>query len=156
VRLNWIRSGREPSNNGSGATPINQVAQLDPAEAAWPFNPDSAQIAGTIRLDRPLSILLVDVTGLDWRQIELLLPTAHSVAHDKGLTPVLVVDLADYSEVRNSGLAYDVLPNVAANVSFAPALDWDTYLAARRRILQRKWNPTAIIKLGPGQPWGLR
>lgn len=123
-------------------------------EAAWPFNSDSPQVTGLLREDRFLSILLVDVTGLDWTAISGHLDSVRDIAATKRMVPVLVVDLLDFRGLVEEGLAYDTLPNVAGNRPFAEDLDWAAYLAARRRLLRDKWRPAAIINLGLNADWG--
>ncbi|ABN78239.1 hypothetical protein [Cereibacter sphaeroides] len=125
---------------------------LDPDAAAWPFTADSPVIAGVARQDRPLAIMLVDLTGLDWPEIEPLLPVAREVAREQEMVPVLVVDLVDFRGLRGAGLAYDTLPNAAANAPLG-AGDWPAYLARRRAVLLSKWQPAAIVHLGTRAEW---
>lgn len=113
----------------------------------WPFNPDSPVIKETARVGQPLSIMLVDLTGLDWPEIEPLLPVARSSSTAQDMLPVLIVDLLDFSALRQAGFAFDVLPNAVANQPFRLEYDWDSYLARRRRLLSEKWKPAAIVRL---------
>ena len=126
---------------------------LHPDEAAWPFTTDSPVIAGVVRADQPLAIMLVDLTGLDWPAIEPLLPMAREVATDQGMVPVLIVDLTDFAGLRAAGFAYDALPNAVANSPFHPDLDWSAYLDRRRALLSAKWCPSAIVHLGSRAAW---
>lgn len=122
-------------------------------EAAWPFNSDSPLVAGLLDRDRFISILLVDVTGLDWEAIAGHLPTIRDIADSKRMVPVLVVDLLDYRDLVAEGLAYDTLPNLAANEPLCRELDWTAYLAWRRHLLTEKWRPSAVVNLGPNADW---
>lgn len=133
---------------------FNTIRQETPSDETdltwdhtWPFNPDSPVIEGTARTDRPLAIMLVDLTGLEWHEIEPLLPLARSGAAAQEMLPLLVVDLLDFSALRHAGFAFDVLPNAAANLTFRPDHDWSAYLARRRRLMAEKWKPAAIVRL---------
>ena len=126
---------------------------LDADAAAWPFTPDSPVLESVTDRDRALSIMLVNLCGLDWPQIENLLPLARTGAEDQDMVPVLVVDLTDLVPLRKTGLAYDALPNVAANSALLPELDWRAYFARRRALLIEKWQPAAIVHLGNNLDW---
>ncbi|MGP3698913.1 hypothetical protein [Rhodobacter sp. NSM] len=132
--------------------PASKPPALTPDAAAWPFNADSPVVEGLVRADRPVSVMLVDLTGLDWPRIEPLLPVARDVAREQEMVPVLVVDLVDFRGLRQAGFAYDTLPNAAANASFAEG-DWLSYLARRRAVLVAKWQPRAIVHLGTRAEW---
>lgn len=136
------------------ATPPNDDPPASLAEAAWPFNTDSPQIAGVLRADRFLSVMLVDVTGLDWEGITGCLPMIREVAQAKEMVPVLIVDLSDYSGLVAENLAYDTMPNAAANAPLEPALDWEGYRAVRRRNLREKWRPKVVAVFGTAPEWG--
>lgn len=124
------------------------------AELTWPFNTDSPVLDGLEVFDRPLEVMLVDVTGLDWNEIEPLLPLARSTASQRGMVPVIVVDLMDFGGLRQSGIAYDVLPNAAANARLYRADNWPEYLSRRRTLLTEKWRPAAIVHLsGRAEGW---
>ena len=116
-------------------------------DQTWPFNPDSPVIEGIARFDRPLSIMLVDLSGLDWPQIETLLPVVQASARAQEVLPVLIVDLLDFTGLRDAGFAFDVLPNAVANRPFRPEHDWDGYIDRRRRLLVEKWKPVSIVRL---------
>ena len=120
---------------------------------AWPFNTD-AEVLGD-RLSRHVAVItmLIDLTGLDWTEIDPLLPLIRAMAAEKDMVPVLVVDLADIVAVRRSGLAYDALPNAAANAHLAPDQDWSAYVARCRQLLAQKWQPGAIVHLGTRAEW---
>ncbi|MFL4470171.1 hypothetical protein ACERZ8_09915 [Tateyamaria armeniaca] len=122
-------------------------------EASWPFNADSPQVDGVARDDKLLSTMLVDVTGLGWDEIARYLDAVRDSAKAKNMVPIFIVDLVEYRGLIAEGLAYDTLPNVAANAPFARDLDWPSYLAYRRRLLREKWRPSAIINLGPNAGW---
>ncbi|MCE6959800.1 hypothetical protein LAZ40_12285 [Cereibacter sphaeroides] len=133
--------------------PIPDARRSVADEDAWPFNLDSPVIAGALRPGRPLALMLVDLTGLDWPEVEPLLPVAREVAQEQGMVPVLVVDMLRFGGLRTAGFAYDVLPNAAANAPFAPDDDWASYLAHRRTLLVAKWQPAAIVHLGRHAEW---
>lgn len=126
---------------------------LDPDEAAWPFNTDSPVLEGTVRPDRTLSIMLVNLCGLDWSEIEPLLPVAEAGAKKQEMLPVIIVDMTDLVPLRKAGLAYDVLPNVTVNSALLPDLDWRAYFVRRKALLIEKWRPEAIVHLGSDQDW---
>ena len=136
-------------NDDAGAEDIPANA----FEAAWPFNADSSQVAGVVSDARFLSIMLVDVTGLEWNAIAEHLPMIRDVARTRTMVPVLVVDLVDFRGLIAENLAYDTLPNVGLNGTLDVALDWDGYLMWRRHLLREKWRPAAIINLGLGADW---
>lgn len=125
----------------------------DPAEAAWPFVPDSPAVAETLQHGGAVKVMLVDLTGLDWDTIEPLLATAREVARAQGMVPVLAVDTTDMTDLRKAAMAYDTLPNAAANAPLAQGLDWAAYVARCRRLLADKWQPAAVVHLGTHADW---
>lgn len=126
---------------------------LDPEDTAWPFISESSVLAGVIRPDRALRIMLVNLCGLDWPEIERLLPVARAGADNQGMLAVIVVDLTDPVPLRKAGFAYDMLPNIPANAAIQPDLDWNAYFARRRALLIEKWRPEAIVHLGSDRDW---
>ncbi|WP_421984202.1 hypothetical protein [Roseibium sp.] len=130
-----------------------ETRKLDAGEAAWPFNSDSPVIDGIVRPDRALSIMLVNLCGLEWEDIEPLLPAATRGAKDQGMLPVIIVDLTDMVPLQKAGLAYDCLPNVTAGSLQQPDLDWRAYFVRRKHLLIEKWRPEAIVHLGNDQDW---
>ena len=122
-------------------------------EAAWPFNSDSPHVEGVMREDAFLSVMLVDVTGLEWETISAHLNTVRETAKAKNMVPVFVVDLVDFKGLIAENLAYDTLPNAAANAALDANLDWPSYLERRRHLLRKKWLPAAIINLGRNADW---
>ena len=141
-------SAPEPDQTLAADTPANAF------EAAWPFNADSPQVQGVMRPDRFLSIMLVDVTGLEWDAIAAYLDTVRDTAKAREMVPVFIVDLVDFRGLIDAGLAYDTLPNVTANAALDETLDWAAYLSWRRHLLTEKWHPAAIINLGHSPDWG--
>jgi|GEM_PF-2769264 len=136
--------------------PQDKSKEIDIPEAddtSWPFNTDSPLLEGRKDPETPLSIMLVNLCGLSWPEIEPLLPVARTGADDQGMLAVIVVDLTDIVPLRNAGFAYDVLPNVQVNSSMLPDLDWRAYVARRRALLIEKWQPSAIVHLGDDQDW---
>lgn len=127
--------------------------ELDAGEAAWPFNSDSPVIEGVARSDKALSVMLVNLCGLDWEEIEPLLSAAGKGAEDQGMVPVIVVDLTDLVPLQNAGMAYDSLPNVTAGALMQPELDWRAYFVRRKDLLIEKWQPEAIVHLGDDRDW---
>ena len=151
-----MRFGRKKLIEAEAPTPPGTDFEERPAnafEAAWPFDSDSPQVAGVWRGDKFLSIMLVDVTGLEWETITGHLETIRDIAKDKNMVPVFVVDLVEFRGLIEENLAYDTLPNVAANAPFAQELDWPSYLDWRRQLLREKWRPAAIINLGLNADW---
>lgn len=136
-----------------GGWPETEDRPANPFEAAWPFDVKSPLIEGLISDRRFLSVMLVDVTGLDWPAISGHLQTVRDIAAAKRMVPVVVVDLTDFRGLVEEGLAYDTLPNIAANAPLAPDLDWPSYVARRRQLLREKWRPAAIVNLGAGPEW---
>lgn len=126
----------------------SQDDALSPAEAAWPFNPDSPHVDGVARPEAPLKILLVDVTGLDWAEIAERLPVALDAATEKGMVPIVLIDLTEFSGLRAAGVVFDVLPNAAALEPLAQDLDWGSYIRRRRALIDEKWRPSATVRLG--------
>ena len=131
--------------------PLSQKDRL-----AWPFNID-AEVLGD-RLERGLNtvVMLVDLTGLDWPGIAPMVPLITSMAAEKGMIPVLVVDRANILEVRRTCLVYDTLPDAAANaglINRSPDCDWPGYIARCRQLLAAKWQPAAIVHLGTHAEW---
>lgn len=125
------------------------------SDQTWPFNTDSAVIDGIAQPGENVAVMLLDVTGLDWAEIEPLLDVARGVAKERGAVPVLIVDMLDFTGLRSSGFAYDVLPNAAANAEFYPQHDWRAYLEQRRFLLTQKWQPIAIVHLSNrSEGWG--
>lgn len=138
---------REPEIETPDDRPANAF------EAAWPFNADSPHVSGVLSEEKFLSIMLVDVTGLDWPAIAGRLETLRDIARTKEMVPVFVVDLVDFRDLVTAGIVYDTLPSLAANVPLAEDLDWGSYLVRRRHLLREKWRPAAIINLGQGPDW---
>lgn len=138
-QINWGRTEKTP--------------KLDGSDAAWPFNSDSPVIDGVVQSDKALSIMLVNLCGLDWEDIEPLLPAARKGAKDQGMLPVIVVDLTDLVPLQDAGLAYDALPNVTAGAFIQPELDWRAYFVRRKDLLIEKWRPGAIVHLGDDKDW---
>lgn len=127
--------------------------RLEEDETAWPFVSDSPVIEDVVSPDRTLSIMLVNLCGLDWPEIEPLLPLARQGADEQQMLAVLVVDITGHMPLHNAGFAYDVLPNVDANTALLPDLDWRAYFARRRALLIEKWRPEAIVHLGSDRDW---
>ncbi|WP_299473243.1 hypothetical protein [uncultured Roseibium sp.] len=130
-----------------------KTEKLDPDEAAWPFKSDSHVIEGIVSEERPLSIMLVNLCGLEWSEIQPLLPVARDGASEQNMLAVLVVDLMDLVPLHNSEFAYDTLPNVVANMARLPDLDWSVYFERRKELLIEKWCPEAIVHLGSNRNW---
>ncbi len=125
-------------------------------QLAWPFNTDAAVLADRLERGAQTVVMLVDLTGLDWPAIAPLVPLITSMATEKDMVPVLVVDSADMVEVRRTGLPYDTLPDSAANAGLldqAPGQDWPAYIARCRQLLAAKWQPGAIVHLGAHAEW---
>jgi len=120
---------------------------------AWPFNTDAEVLGDRLARRAGVVVMLIDLTGLDWPEIEPLLPLIRTMAAEKDMVPVLVVDLADVVAVRRTGLTYDALPNAAANAHLAPDQDWPAYVARCRQLLAQKWRPGAIVHLGTRAEW---
>ena len=145
--------------NPPGQTPLpapGPQAEAGLSEAdlmAWPFNTDADVLGDRLARQVAVVVMLIDLTGLDWPQIEPLLPLIRSTAAEKDMIPVLVVDLADIVAVRRTGLPYDALPNAAANAHLAPEQDWPAYVARCRQLLAQKWRPGAIVHLGTRAEW---
>ena len=131
----------------------DKTPELDPGDAAWPFNRDSPVVEGLARSDKALSIMLVNLCGLGWEDIEPLLPAARKGARDQGMLPVIVVDLTDLVSLQDTGLAYDALPNVTAGALIQPDLDWRAYFVRRKDLLIEKWQPEAVVHLGDDKDW---
>ncbi|MEM7320440.1 MAG: hypothetical protein AAF408_15655 [Pseudomonadota bacterium] len=151
MKFGWPKFPGDETPAGDDA--LLPEGPADAFEAAWPFNVDSPQVRDVLREARFLSVMLVDVTGLTWEEITPHLATVRDIARSKEMVPVLIVDLVDYHGLIAEALAYDTLPNLAANCSLDRGLDWRAYLARRRQILQEKWRPAAIINLGTGDEW---
>lgn len=130
-----------------------KTPELDKGEAAWPFNSNSPVVDGFVRSDKALSIMLVNLCGLGWEDIEPLLQAARKGAKDQGMLPVIVVDLTDLVPLQETGLAYDALPNVTAGALILPELDWRAYFVRRKDLLLEKWQPEAIVHLGDEKDW---
>lgn len=151
-----MTSGPDTNHKATAPGPFSVDERDGPEnafEAAWPFNADSPHVAGVMRNDAFLSVMLVDVTGLDWEEIRSYLETVRDTARSKNMVPVLVVDLVDFRGLIAEKLAYDTLPNVAANAPLDADLDWPGYLVWRRHLLKEKWRPAAIINLGRNADW---
>lgn len=147
----WTGS-RPPQTIAAPAMPPHPEPH-DAGLHAWPFNADAAVLGNHAARQAAVSIMLIDLTGLDWPQIAPLLPLIRSMVAEKVMVPVLVVDLADIVAVRRTGLPYDALPNAAANAHLAPAQDWPAYVARCRQLLAQKWQPAAIVHLGTRADW---
>jgi hypothetical protein len=127
-----------------------------PEDLAWPFNPDAEVLGDRLARGLQTTVMLVDLTGLDWPAIEPLVPLITSMAAEKDMVPVLVVDRADVVAVRRTGLPYDTLPDAAANAGLpddTPHRDWPAYVARCRQLLATKWQPAAIVHLGTHADW---
>lgn len=136
--------------DGPRPLPAAQRSPADLEAAAWPFTTDSPVVHDVLAQGGEVRILLADALGLDWSEIAPLLPVARDVASDQGLVMVLLVDLVEFAGLRASGLAYDAVPNAAANARLAPDLDWAAYVAWRRKLAIDKWQPAATVTLGAG------
>jgi hypothetical protein len=150
-----LRHWTNPSAKARVTAPEPQaVAGLSGKDLlAWPFNTDAEVLGDRLSRNTAVITMLIDLTGLDWTQIDPLLPLIRTTAAEKDMVPVLVVDLADIVSVRRSGLAYDALPNAAANAHLAPNQDWPAYVARCRQLLAQKWRPGAIVHLGTRAEW---
>ncbi len=127
-----------------------------PEDLAWPFNTNAKVLGDRLMRGLQTTVMLVDLTGLDWPAIEPLVPLITSMAAEKDMVPVLVVDRADIVAVRRTDLAYDTLPDVAANAGLPdpmPSRDWSAYVARCRQLLANKWQPAAIVHLGTHAEW---
>jgi hypothetical protein len=127
-----------------------------PEDLAWPFNTDAEVLGDRLAKGVQTAVMLVDLTGLDWPDIEPLVPLITSMAAETGMVPVLVVDRADMLAVRRTGLPYDTLPDLAANAGLkdpSPTRDWPAYVARCRQLLAAKWQPAAIVHLGTHADW---
>jgi hypothetical protein len=125
-------------------------------QLAWPFNTDAAVLGDRLERGAQTVVMLVDLTGLDWPAIAPLVPLITSMAAEKDMVPVLVVDSADMVEVRRTGLPYDTLPDASANAGVldrAARMDWTGYIARCRQLLAAKWQPGAIVHLGAHAEW---
>lgn len=132
----------------------NRISEtLDADAAAWPFRSDSAVLEGVVLQKQALSIMLVNLCGFDWNEVERLLPVASKGASDQNMLAVLVVDMIDLAPLQNAGFAYDTLPNVLYNSAILPDLNWRAYFARRKMLLIEKWQPSAIVHLGSEQDW---
>jgi hypothetical protein len=127
-----------------------------PEDLAWPFNTDAEVLGDRLAKGLQTTVMLVDLTGLDWPAIEPLVPLIASMAAEKEMVPVLVADRADMLALRRTGLPYDTLPDPAANAGLGdhnPSLDWTAYVARCRQLLAAKWQPAAIVHLGTHADW---
>jgi hypothetical protein len=146
--MRWFRRAPPEEPEAAPARP-----SIWPDEAAWPFTADSPVVAEVMRRGRSVEVMLVDLSGLDWPAIEPLIPTAREVAESQGMVPVLIVDLVDLAGIRATRVAYDCLPNAAANAPLAPDMDWPGYVGRCRRLLGEKWRPRAVVHLGVHAEW---
>ena len=148
-------TGASPPEPTPAPVPVPLVVEgMSAADLlAWPFTTDAEVLGDRLTRQTAVVVMLIDLTGLDWDQIEPLLPLIRAMAAEKDMVPVLVVDLADIVAVRRSGLAYDALPNAAANAHLAPGQDWPGYVARCRQLLAQKWRPGAIVHLGTRAEW---
>jgi hypothetical protein len=125
-------------------------------DLAWPFTTDAKVLGDRLARGLKTEIMLVDLSGLDWPAIAPLVPLITSMAVEKDMVPVLVVDCADVLSVRRTGLPYDTLPDAAANAGLPdpmPGRDWPAYVARCRHLLAAKWQPAAIVHLGAHAEW---
>jgi len=152
--INLLRASRGTVE----AEAISEMEETSPEslkaeDTAWPFVADSPVLEGVTRTGEALSIMLVNLCGLEWPEIEPLLPLARKGAEDQGMLPVIVVDLTDPVPLRKAGFAYDMLPNIPANAAILPDLDWNAYFERRKTLLIEKWRPEAIVHLGNDFNW---
>ena len=124
-------------------------ADLTPAEAAWPFNPDSPHVAEILAQGERVRTLLVDVTGLDWPEIEGHLDMVEETGRESRLVPVLLTDALDIFPLYERGLVFDTIPRASAQVELLPDFDWVGYIERRRQQVVLKWRPAATVHLGP-------
>jgi hypothetical protein len=125
-------------------------------DLAWPFNIDAEVLDDRLARDLQTTVMLVDLTGLVWPEIQPLVQLIASMVAEKEMVPVLVVDRADIVEVRRTGLPYDTLPASAANAGLpdhSPDRNWPAYVARCRQLLAAKWQPAAIVHLGTHADW---
>jgi hypothetical protein len=146
----------------TAAAPDESVKALTPLpvpleeDLAWPFNTDAEILGDRLARSVQTTVMLVDLTGLDWPAIDPLVPLIIGMAAEKDMVPVLVVDRADVVAVRRTGLPYDMLPDGAANAGLpdhGAGLDWPAYVARCRQLLAAKWQPAAIVHLGTHADW---
>lgn len=127
--------------------------ELTPAEAAWPFNPDSPHVSDIVADGGRVRTLLVDVTGLDWDEIEVRLDTVIESARRSRLVPVFLTDTLDVLPFYQRELVFDAIPRAVTQVHLLPEPDWTGYIERRRRQIVEKWRPAATVRLGsePGE-----
>ena len=144
-------TGISPKVPVAAPQPMAGISGAD--HLAWPFDTDAVVLGDRLARNTAVVIMLIDLTGLDWAGIEPLLPLITSMAAEKDMVPVLVIDRADVVAVRRSGMVYDALPNAAANAHMAPDQDWPEYVARCRQLMAQKWQPGAIVHLGTRAEW---
>jgi hypothetical protein len=147
---NRRKDARDTAPDEPRPTPATQRSLADLEAAAWPFTKDSPVVHDVLAQGGDVRILLADAIGLDWSEIAPLLPVACDVASEQGLVMVLLVDLVEFSGLRATEIAYDAVPNAAANARLAPDLDWAAYVVWRRKLAHDKWQPAATVNLGAG------
>lgn len=118
------------------------------AELSFPFNPDSPHAAEALAARQPVRVYLVDLTGLPAEKVDALVPTLAKVTRERGMTPVFVVDLADFAVLRRHGVVFEALPPLAESAALAPELDWRARRAECRALILAKWRPVGQTALG--------
>ncbi len=86
--------------------------------------------------------------GLAEGQIGAMVAQLAKLEADLGLVPLILTDMDNFELFASHRYAFEHFPS-ARSRELAPAgLPWDAYLQRRLDLLQRKWQPVALIPFG--------
>lgn len=86
--------------------------------------------------------------GLEAGEIGAVVAQLAKLESDLGLVPLILTDMDNFELLASHRYAFEHFPS-ARSRDLAPAgLAWDVYLQRRLDLLQRKWQPVAVIPFG--------
>lgn len=65
-----------------------------------------------------------------------------------GLVPLILTDMDDFEIFASRGYVFEHFPSPGSQELAPAGLPWDIYLRRRIELLQRKWQPVAMIPFG--------
>lgn len=90
----------------------------------------------------------VTLTGIRGRDLGAFLDSILMVCAEKGVTPVFLTDVDDFSAFRERGLAFEHLPSRETIHRFGQHRDWQTFTQRRLDILKEKWGVDGFVSFG--------
>ena len=126
------KQARLPSPVPRGAAPS--------APAVSPQDPEKSPAPS-----RNIGIMLAGVDGQD---LDTFLDSILMVCEEKGVTPVFLTDVDNFSAFRERGLAFEHLPSRETISRFGQHRDWQTFTTRRLDLLREKWGVDGFVSFG--------